>query len=161
MLIGIISDTHDQLENVRKAVEIFFARGVDKVFHAGDIGSPQTLKLFAGLDVGFVFGNNDGEREMLTKRVEIIKAEIEGDVMVRECDEGKIVVYHGTVPTFLNALIKCGDYRLVITGHTHKVVNHLEGNTRVLNPGSAHGFNGPATFMIYDSAKDEAELIGL
>jgi uncharacterized protein len=161
MLIGIISDTHDRMDNVRKAVEVFVARNVDKVFHAGDIGSPIVVKLFAGLDVSFVFGNNDGEHVMTAKRVELIKGEFGAEVLVRKCDEGKIVVYHGTIPTFLNALIRCGDYRLVITGHTHKVVNRMEGNTRVLNPGTAHGFSGPATCMIYDTAKDEVELIDL
>jgi uncharacterized protein len=161
MLIGIISDSHDNMENVQKAVDIFIARGVDKVFHAGDIVSPSVVKQFAGLDAGFVYGNNDGERVVLPIAVKQINGELGGEVLVRECDEGKIVVYHGTVPTILNALINCGEYRLVITGHTHKIVNRLEGNTRVLNPGTAHGFKGPGTFMIYDSAKDEAELIEL
>ncbi|MBF0195423.1 MAG: YfcE family phosphodiesterase [Magnetococcales bacterium] len=161
MLIGIISDTHDQMDNVRKAAEIFYERGVDKVFHAGDIGSPSVVKLFAGLDASFVFGNNDGERLAIPIRVKQIGGALGVEVLVRECDEGKIVVYHGTVPTILNALIRCGDYRVVITGHTHKIVNRLEGNTRVLNPGTGHGFGGPATIMIYDSVKDEAEVIEL
>ncbi|MBF0382496.1 MAG: metallophosphoesterase [Magnetococcales bacterium] len=161
MLIGIISDSHDHMDNVRKAVEIFIAKGVEKVFHAGDIVSPSVVNLFAGLDAGFIYGNNDGERVAIPKKVEQVNGELGGDVLVRECDEGKIVVYHGTVPTILNALINCGDYRVVISGHTHKIVNRLEGNTRVLNPGTSHGFGGPATIMIYDSTKDETELIEL
>jgi uncharacterized protein len=161
MLIGIISDTHDQMDNVRKAVEIFFERQVERVYHAGDIVSPSVVPLFDGLDVGIIYGNNDGEKEVLPKKVEQISGKLGGEILVGECPEGRIVVYHGTVPTILKALINCGDYRVVISGHTHKIVNRLEGATRVLNPGTAHGFGGPATFMVYDTVLDEAEIIEL
>jgi predicted phosphodiesterase len=36
MKIGIISDTHDDIENVQKAIEIFNAEGVNYAIHAGD-----------------------------------------------------------------------------------------------------------------------------
>jgi uncharacterized protein len=162
MLIGIISDTHDHISNVKKAVQIFVERGVERVLHAGDIGSPSVVKHFKGLDFALVYGNNDGERIMLQKKVEQIGGKMAGEVLNWECEEGKIVVYHGTVPTFLNAMIRCGDYRLVVSGHTHKVVNQLKGNTRVLNPGTAHdGFEESPTMMIYDTALDVAEVIEL
>ncbi|MBF0448948.1 MAG: YfcE family phosphodiesterase [Magnetococcales bacterium] len=159
MLIGILSDSHDQIDHVDHAIEIFRLRGVEQVFHAGDIGSPSIIKQFEGLKLGAVLGNNDGERALMPVKVKQIGGEIGLDVLHADCPEGKIVVYHGTVPTFLNALIDCGAYRLVITGHTHKIVNELVGKTRVLNPGSIHGFNKGATFMIYDTALDEAEVL--
>jgi uncharacterized protein len=159
MLIGIISDTHDQMDNVRSAVKMFLARGVERVLHAGDIVSPSVIALFDGLDVGFVYGNNDGEKVVMPKKVDQIGGSLGGDILVVECEQGKIAVYHGTVPQFLNSLIRCGDYRVVISGHTHKIVNRLEGKTRVLNPGTAHGFGESATIMLYDTALDQVEVI--
>ncbi|MBF0453936.1 MAG: YfcE family phosphodiesterase [Magnetococcales bacterium] len=161
MLIGIISDTHDHVDNVRKAVDIFQKRGIKQVLHAGDTVSPSVVNLFAGLDLGIVYGNNDGETGRIAKKVDQIGGNLGGEVLVYGCEEGDIAVYHGTIPTFLSALVRCGDYRVVITGHTHQVVDRTEGGTRVLNPGTAHGFGGPATAMIYDTSLDQVELIRL
>lgn len=49
MLIGIISDTHDNQDKTRKAIELFNSKGVEYVIHAGDYISPFTLKLFKEL----------------------------------------------------------------------------------------------------------------
>ncbi len=160
MLIGIISDTHDNIVNIEKAVRIFTERKVDRVIHAGDIISPGVIPRFKELDnISFIFGNNDGERAILPKKIEQIGGVLGGETLDITCDEGRIAVYHGTVPQILNALISCGDYRVVISGHTHKIVNRMEGNTRVLNPGSAHGFDDQPTVMVYDAVSDEAEVI--
>jgi len=47
MLIGIMSDTHDDIAQTKKAITTFNQRNVDHVLHAGDIISPfmiDTLK---------------------------------------------------------------------------------------------------------------------
>ena len=49
MKIGVLSDTHDNLVNIRKAVEIFSKNGVEAVIHAGDFCSPFTLPEFKPL----------------------------------------------------------------------------------------------------------------
>ena len=36
MKIGIISDTHDQVERAEQAAEIFSKEAVDKIYHLGD-----------------------------------------------------------------------------------------------------------------------------
>ncbi|MFN3535276.1 MAG: metallophosphoesterase family protein, partial [Desulfatiglandales bacterium] len=63
MLIGILSDSHDNLPMIQKAVEVLKRRGVDLVLHAGDYVAPFSLKPLLdsfGQFIG-VFGNNDGE----------------------------------------------------------------------------------------------------
>jgi len=40
MKIGIMSDSHDNMNMVAKAVELFNQRGVSRVLHAGDIIAP-------------------------------------------------------------------------------------------------------------------------
>ena len=62
MLIGIVSDTHDDLAAVEAAVSLFEREGVDAVVHCGDFVAPFSVTPFDA-DFGFhaVRGNNDGE----------------------------------------------------------------------------------------------------
>ena len=49
MRIGVVSDTHNNLKNVAKIVELFNEVGVDRVIHTGDITQAKTLDVFAQL----------------------------------------------------------------------------------------------------------------
>jgi putative phosphoesterase len=84
MKIGIMSDSHDNLKMVDMAVKIFLERGVQHVFHAGDIIAPFVVdslkKLGRGVPVTAVFGNNDGEKLFLIKRFEEIGSIREGNI---------------------------------------------------------------------------------
>ena len=46
MKIGIISDSHDDITNVNKAIGIFEEMNVESIIHAGDIISPPIIKEF-------------------------------------------------------------------------------------------------------------------
>jgi putative phosphoesterase len=50
MKIGLISDTHDNVENIRKAIKEFNDRNVDLVLHAGDFASPIAVESFADVN---------------------------------------------------------------------------------------------------------------
>ena len=43
MKIGIISDTHNDLEGTKHACEIFKSKNVDFIIHAGDLSSPRII----------------------------------------------------------------------------------------------------------------------
>jgi len=47
--IGVVSDTHNNLKNVRRIVELFNAADVERVIHTGDISQAKTLDVLAGL----------------------------------------------------------------------------------------------------------------
>ena len=49
MRIGVVSDTHNQLRNVERIVELFNAAGVSRVVHTGDITQAKTLKAISPL----------------------------------------------------------------------------------------------------------------
>jgi len=74
MKIGVISDTHDNLPLVEKAVKIFNEKEVEFVLHAGDYVAPFAVKVFKKLRAKFVgvFGNNDGDRILLGKKFDEI-----------------------------------------------------------------------------------------
>ncbi len=70
MKIGLISDTHDNLSMVEKAIAKLNAEKVELVLHAGDSTSPVVIPKFKALNCRLVgvFGNNDGDHEFLKKR---------------------------------------------------------------------------------------------
>jgi putative phosphoesterase len=140
MKIGIISDTHDDLLNLKNAIKTFNERKVSYVIHAGDYVFPVIVKEFKNFNgklVG-VLGNNDGEKIGLLKNFEEIGGELKGEFGDVELDGIRIAIYHGTNNKLTEAIIASQIYDLVICGHTHLKRDDKMGNTLVLNPGSAH-----------------------
>ena len=52
-MIGLMSDSHDNLDAIRSAVKIFNKKNLDMVIHAGDLISPFTASEFQKLDTEF------------------------------------------------------------------------------------------------------------
>ncbi len=155
-MIGIISDTHDNLEAVDKAVEYLNSLDLEMVIHAGDYIAPFTvirLKRLNAKIVG-VFGNNDGEKAGLLKElpglVELVEFEHRGR---------KLAAYHGTLAPVVDALVKSKKYDVVIRGHSHNVqVEDIDG-TLLINPGEVCGYQtGKRTLCLLDLDKMQAEI---
>lgn len=161
MKIGIISDSHDHMENIKKAVQIFQDRKVGYVIHLGDYVNPASVKLFQGIHLIGIFGNNDGDKYRLMRSFQEIGGEMKGDFL--ELQEGglKIACYHGTEPQIREALIASEKYEVVLYGHTHSYEDRYVKKTRVLNPGTAHGFWKEASVMIFDMDTLSPEMIRL
>ncbi len=162
-MIGIISDTHDNLDAIRKAVDFLNSQGVSLVLHAGDFIAPFTVKEFKKLDsplVG-VFGNNDGERKGLGEKFSQMGTHLK-DFIELEHKGKRIALYHGTIEGFVSALVKSGDYDVVIRGHTHSPEIKKENNTLVINPGEVCGYlTGKRTLVLLDVGKMDAQLFGI
>lgn len=97
-MIGVISDTHDNIEAIRLAVELFNSKRVELVVHAGDYVAPFTYAEFKGLNSKFlgVFGNNDGEKGGLRETYSKLGTDL-SDFAEFEFAGRRIAVYHGTV----------------------------------------------------------------
>ena len=67
MIVGIISDTHDNLAGLQKAIQIFKERKIEMLIHCGDWVSPFTLEFFdremkdLNVPIKSVVGNNPGD----------------------------------------------------------------------------------------------------
>jgi putative phosphoesterase len=135
-LIGIVSDTHEDVRMITKAVALFKARAPAMVIHCGDIISPPVLERFAGLPLRLVFGNNDGERSGLKKKCrELDFAEID-DTLTFEFAGKKFFVNHGTSARIIDEAAATQLYDYVLHGHTHEMRNESVGRTRIINPGA-------------------------
>ena len=159
MLIGIISDTHDNQDKTRKAIELFNKKGVEYVIHAGDYTSPFTLKLFKELNCRYVgvFGNNDGDKLLLMERSE---GNIYNQPYLFTLLNRKIVVLHEH--HLVDALADSGHFNIIIYGHTHEAVVRKVKSTLLINPGEAGAWlYGKSTVALADLEKMEAEIIEL
>jgi len=163
MKIGLISDTHDNIDNILKAVREFKSRQVDIVLHAGDFVSPIAVESFVGIKLVGILGNNDIDIRGLTSAFDKIHGELKGEIYEGEYDGVKLVIYHGTISSKRDFLIKSGKYDLVIYGHTHRKTTHTIGRTVVVNPGTAKGwiFGFYATIAIFDTSTRNIEFVNL
>ncbi len=138
MRLGIIADTHGLLRP-----EVFTAfQEVDRIFHAGDVGSLDILSdLEAVAPVTAVYGNTDGFllRDRLAAVVEV------------EVDGFRIVLTHGDafgVPTPGTLNQAYPEAEIILFGHTHRpLLTIVDTVVTVMNPGAA----GPRRFDLQPS----------
>ncbi|MDI6691366.1 MAG: metallophosphoesterase [Candidatus Bathyarchaeota archaeon] len=165
MLIGLMADTHDNLPMVEKAIKKLNEEGAALVLHAGDYVAPFVIPKFKELKAKLigVFGNNDGDRELLKKRFsEHEGLEIRGNFAEIKVDGLRIALLHGTEEELLKALIENETFDVVVHGHTHKAEIYRKGKTLVVNPGEVCGYlSGKPTVAVFDTIKYEAKIVVL
>ncbi len=152
MLIGVIADTHDDVQRVDNAVALFKQRQVDLVLHLGDWVAPFMVRRFRGLRVIGLVGNNDGDPLALRRVMEEIQGELHGSFTSMEVEDKRIALIHGTDYPLVEALAKCQLYDFVLYGHSHEREDKREDRCRVLNPGVEH-------VILLDPGTDSVEFI--
>jgi putative phosphoesterase len=164
MLVGLIADTHDCLPMVEKAVKKLNDEGVGLVLHAGDYVAPFVIPRFKELKAKLigVFGNNDGDKELLKKRFSENNFDLRGNFTEIIVDDVKIALLHGSEEELLKALINSGSFHIIVHGHTHKVEVYSKGKTLIVNPGEVCGYlTGKSTIAILDTESREVKIIQL
>lgn len=157
MLIGVMSDTHDRLPTIRSALALFARMKVDAVIHAGDLVAPfaaRALREFSG-PLHVIYGNNDGERVGLK---EVLPRIQDGPLFV-ELGGRRVLVHHFIDWCAPEDIEKA---EIVISGHTHEVVNQTRDGKLYLNPGECCGWvGGRCTVALLDTQEPEAEICEL
>ena len=159
-MIGIMSDSHDNLPAIRAAVEYFNKKKVSLVLHAGDIISPFCVSELSKLrcKTKCVYGNNDGERRVLAEKLAAIGAEAE-EFMVFAHEGANICLYHGTHEEIVSALAESGRYDAVVRGHSHHPSVERKKDTLIINPGELCGYlTGKRTVALLDAKDHSAQI---
>ncbi len=159
MIIGIISDTHDNLDNLGKALDLFKAKGVEHIIHAGDYTSPFTYRVLKHFTGGFtgIFGNNDGDKVLLSNT---FQGRIFTQPHIFKLHHRKIVVMHE--PDVVEALADSGHFDLIVYGHTHEPLMRRIKHTLIINPGEVSGWlYGKPTAAIVNLERMEAVILGI
>jgi len=157
-MIGIISDTHDNVVNIQKAMKVFEEKEVDFIVHCGDIVAPGTIKYFNGIHTKFVKGNCEGDIELIKEKLKEISGEYLGQIGDIKVNGKRIAAYHGDNKLILKLLIQSKLFDYIFTGHTHQKRDEKIGEVRIINPG-AHFFGGENTVALLDTGSDSVEFV--
>jgi len=160
MKIAIVSDTHDNWPNFKKAIDWINKENIRIILHCGDIGLPESLKEsledFKGEFFG-VFGNMDKDFKIFIKEYNKVKrAKISEDILETEIDEKKIAITH--FPDEAKKLAQSGNFDIVFYGHTHRPWDEKINNCHIINPGEMAGQFYKPTFAVYDTTTGNLEL---
>jgi len=163
MKIAIMSDSHDHIWNMRKAIAIIHEQHVDSIIHCGDFVAPFMLKELyqANIPVHGVFGNNDGDQFLLTKfsLTQFTNITLHGIVGKINLDGCLIGFSH--FKEIADGLVAQQEFKLVCYGHTHTYDYQTIGNTILINPGEIMGKDGQPGFVIMDTTSLDYERISL
>ncbi len=161
MRIGVLSDSHDHLGYLKKAVDALNDYQVDLVLHAGDYVAPFVVNELSRLKTRLigVFGNNDGERLGLARRISEI-GQVSVQPLFLELENTRIAMVHEPEP--VEAFALSGLYDVVIYGHTHQLDHRTVRDTVILNPGEVCGWlTGRPTCAILTLPERAVEIVEL
>jgi putative phosphoesterase len=148
MKIAIVSDTHNNWPNFKKAIEWIKKENIKLVLHCGDISAQEIVThanaLFKEGEIKYVRGNADYDLPDIP------------DELTVEFNSKKIGFVH--FPDEAKKMAQSGKYDMVFYGHTHRAWDEKIGNCHMINPGEMAGQFYKATFAVYDTSTGELEL---
>ena len=161
MLIGVVSDTHNNLKNIDIITSLFNEKGVDLVVHTGDITNSNSLIKFKDLNCEFlgVLGNNDKKEPNLIQTAELNSLRPKNPpIQFSKCNR-LIAVFHEP-DQIEDYLSKNQNVDIVLHGHTHRYRNEILSGVLHFNPGESAGiFAGKNAIGIIDLTNLSTERI--
>ncbi len=157
-MIAILSDIHDNLANLKTALDYSKSKNVSALFVLGDITNADTLKYLAknfSETIYLVSGNMEvSDLEAESKKYPQIKyLGRQGGII--EIANRKVGLCHE--PFLADALIKQGA-TIIFHGHTHKPWQENKNGVEFINPGNlANVFYAPS-FALWDETTNNLEL---
>lgn len=172
MIIGIISDVHDNLRHLDKAITYFNKKKIDILLHCGDWSTPFTMEMYQEFrcPIKGVLGNGDPDIQkfqfQLQNKFQNLDLKLNELFLDLNLDNKRIAVFHGNDENLVKVIIESQLFDLFCYGHTHKPKIEKVKRTMVINPGSLIGVylpdkNTPITIAVYNTKSEEGELICL
>ena len=164
MKIAVLSDAHDHIWSLRRAVEEAKANAQVVIF-CGDMCAPFSAKILAetGLDTYICLGNNDGDQIGLVKSGGQKFHWVHLGQEFGEVELGGFKFAYCHYPKLAELLVNTGNYRAVFFGHTHQAQIKNVGESLLVNPGAIcgihNGEDGPASYAYFDTDSNNAEII--
>ncbi len=152
MKVAVMSDSHDHVWNMQKAIKSITDHEISLIIHLGDLVSSfmlDELEEFTGT-MHLVFGNNPGDQYLLLKKVGAMNGKVvhHGHLGELTIEGKKIAFVHD--PHYAYALAKTGKYDICLFGHTHRWHKEMVGDTLLLNPGEILGKKEPPGWAMLD-----------
>lgn len=162
MRIAIISDTHDNIPNLRAAVTYCNAYGVTTIIHCGDLISPFMLPVLAefGGAVHLIYGNNAGDQHLISQRCGTALPTLTHHGVLGAIEAGGLKIAFTHYPEMARGLASQGRFDVVCCGHNHRYGIERHGDCLLINPGELLGAEvDPPCFAILESSTMEVELV--
>lgn len=156
MKVLVISDIHDNLENLKSVLSFARDNNINILLCTGDVTNFDTLS--------FLSKNFDGDTHLVRGNADSFDD--------KEAESFDNINFYGKIGRF-----KLGDYKvgmchepylidkvleeasdLVFYGHTHKPWIEKKGNAQIINPGTLGGMFGKATFALWEVEDGKLEL---
>jgi putative phosphoesterase len=146
--IGIVSDSHDHVNQLTRVMDVFRSARVDAIVHAGDFVAPFCCKILVkqGVPVYGVLGNNDGEVRGLQA---LLGNDVKKGARRIQLAGKKITIIHDIAKLALPQERAEHQTDIIIYGHTHVVDLSTKSDMRMVNPGECCGLlSGRATCAV-------------
>ncbi|VAY87414.1 hypothetical protein MNB_ARC-1_1220 [hydrothermal vent metagenome] len=131
--IGILSDTHHELQGAKRVIDLFVQNGCDYILHAGDIVEKQVLDYLKDSNITYVcvLGNNDNHLIKHMKDYNLF-----AEPYSLKIQDISIKIMHHPYYLFPQ------DSDITIYGHTHTQICEKTSSTLFLNSGEVCARNG-------------------
>lgn len=157
MKIAIISDIHDNLENLKIFLNWAGTNSVNKIFCLGDLTNFDTLKFLAQNfkdEIYLIKGNitlfSEEEADEF-KNINFL-----GEINYFELNNKKIGLCHE--PFFIDKLLEKYKCDIIFYGHTHRPWIEEKDACKIVNPGTLGGVFQKASFAVWDIGKNKLDL---
>ncbi|MDG1892254.1 MAG: YfcE family phosphodiesterase [Verrucomicrobiota bacterium] len=162
MKIAIISDIHDQLTQLERALQA--SQHTDALLCCGDLCSPFVIEALGktySMPIHIVFGNNDGDLFRITQKSQgFSHLHLHGELAELELGGVRFGMQH--FDNIARLLAASGHFDVVCFGHNHRFELSRVEACQLINPGEVHGgLSGQSTMVVYDTEARMAEKIKL
>lgn len=172
MIVGIISDVHNNLRHLDKAITCFRKKKIDILLHCGDWDMPFTLEMYKEFKcpIRGVLGNGDPDIQkfeyQLQNKFQDLDLKLSELFLDLNLDNKRVAVFHGNDESLVKMIIESQMFDLFCYGHTHKPKIERIKRTLIINPGSLVGVylpdkKFPITVAVYDTRSEKGEIICL
>lgn len=161
MKIGVLSDTHDNQEDLRVVLNICREKGIKTLVHCGDLTSLDMVSKFRGFRLIYTIGNMDIATGAIKKHIERMhEGNYAGMVFRGKLNGVPIAVTHSHIDGKVMELVREKRFKWVFHGHTHEKRDETLRGARIVNPGALGGLGrDPRSFCIVDLDAEMVEFI--
>ncbi|HSD82788.1 MAG TPA: metallophosphoesterase family protein [Anaerolineae bacterium] len=138
--IGVVADTYDNRDGLRRLLDLFLVGGARWLFHCGGLGSANLVDLLKPWQVYIVAGEKERDRQAIELALQKARLQSTLPTSLTTTIEGfRIGLCRGDNMPLVNRWAKSGEFDYVFYGHSLRRSDNLVGKTRVINPGALGG----------------------
>lgn len=151
--IALLSDSHDRLDHLERALAEVCREECTHLIHAGDLCAPfviaELAQQFQG-PIHIVFGNNEGDgrlcQQVASKFSHVF---LHGPYFEQELGGVRCAAIHYPEPAL--RIAQSGQLDLVVYGHDHKAHHSVHGACHLVNPGEIMGRLGTPSWGLFEA----------